>query len=332
MVAPRGAEDSARLTGGRGHRKLRRPFMPGKLEVTEMDEAPKQWRAGEAPVAVVMIALNEEHHLREALENLKGWAQEVFLVDSYSTDQTVDIALEYGIQIVQRRFRGFGDQWNFALENLPIQADWTMKLDPDERLTPQLKREIIDATNRSEHTGYTIPIHLNFMGRRLPHVLRLVRLWTTGSGKFSDVLTNEHLQVSGSCSDLVEEIDHLDSPDLEHWISKQNHYSSTEAIARHRGDALSADARLLGTSLERRMWLKTVFWKIPFRYTLIYLYHLLVLGSYRAGHVGFIWARLRAEIFRVQEYKLYEIGLTGRPPIRRRSEPGAPDPRVPQYE
>lgn len=103
------------------------------------------WQPGAAPVAVVMISLNEGHNLRAVCENLKGWAQEVFLVDSFSQDETVDIALEYGIHVVQRRFRGFGDQWNFALQELPISAPWTMKLDPDERLSDALKSNLIEA-------------------------------------------------------------------------------------------------------------------------------------------------------------------------------------------
>ena len=83
-----------------------------------------------------MIARNEAHNMEAVLDNIAGWAKEVFLVDSYSTDATVDIAVKHGVYVVQRRFRGFGDQWNFALSALPISAPWTMKLDPDERLTP----------------------------------------------------------------------------------------------------------------------------------------------------------------------------------------------------
>ena len=100
------------------------------------------WEPGILPVAVVMISLNEAHNLEAVLQNLSGWAQEVFLVDSYSADDTIDIALKHGVQVVQRRFRGFGDQWNFALRELPITAPWTMKLDPDERLTDELKVSI----------------------------------------------------------------------------------------------------------------------------------------------------------------------------------------------
>ena len=100
------------------------------------------WKKGPVPIAVVMISLNEGHNIKDVCENLSGWAQEVFLVDSYSKDNTIEIALSYGINVVQRKFRGFGDQWNFALNELPIESPWVMKLDPDERLSEELKNNI----------------------------------------------------------------------------------------------------------------------------------------------------------------------------------------------
>ena len=73
-----------------------------------------------APIAVVMITLNEAHNLEAVLDNLQNWAEQVFIVDSYSSDATIDIALRRGVHVVQHAFTGFGEQWNFALQNLPI--------------------------------------------------------------------------------------------------------------------------------------------------------------------------------------------------------------------
>lgn len=288
--------------------------------------------AGKAPVAVVMIALNEAHNMEAVLANLEGWAQEVFLVDSYSADDTVDIALRHGVHVVQRRFRGFGDQWNFALRALPITAPWTMKLDPDERLTPALKREIEQTMRSTDAAGFRVPIRLYFMGRRLPYALILTRLWRTGEACFSDVSANEHVRTDGRQDVLRGEIEHRDSPDLEHWMTKQNRYSTAEAVARYEGRALADTPRLLGTPLQRRMWFKRNFWRLPGRYIALFCYHLLVLGGWRAGKAGWIWARLRTEVFRLQDYKHYEIQLQGRVPHRVPGHTGQPDPRVIQYE
>ena len=75
---------------------------------------------GDISISIVMISLNEGHHLEDIVKNLSGWAKEIFLVDSYSKDNTIDKALELGIKVVQRKFQGFGDQWNFAIESLPL--------------------------------------------------------------------------------------------------------------------------------------------------------------------------------------------------------------------
>jgi hypothetical protein len=290
-----------------------------------------QWQPGAAPVAVVMIALNEGHNMEAVLHNLQGWAQQVFLVDSYSSDTTVEIALAHGVHVVQRRFRGFGDQWNFALTNLPITSPWTMKMDPDERLSDELKRNLIDGMMKSDVKGYLLRIRLWFMGRPLPVWIELLRVWRTGDCRFSDVLANEHALVDGPIGRVKGAIEHHDSPDLDHWLQKQNAYTTAEAIATHRGQRLAVEPRLFGNQLERRMWLKRHYQRVPGRYVALFLHHYLLLGAWRAGWVGYAWARLRSDVYRIWEYKLREIRLTGRLPVRRQSGSGQPDPRVRQY-
>lgn len=289
------------------------------------------WPDGCAPVAVVMITLNEGYNMEAVLENLKGWAQEVFVVDSYSQDETVDIALRYGACVVQRRFRGFGDQWNFALEHLPISAPWTMKLDPDERISQELKNGLQDSMQRGGVTGFTLCRRLWFMDRPLPVKQSLVRVWRTGSCCFSNVAVNEHPIVKGSIISVKGELEHHDSPDLEHWLEKQNRYTTAEAVTAYQGRALADEPRLLGSSFQRRMWLKKHFRQIPFRYTLLLLYNWLWLGAWRCGWVGYAWARLRSDVMRFIDYKRREMEITGRLPAKGCYGPGQPDPRVPQY-
>ena len=279
-----------------------------------------------------MLALNEAHNMEAVLDNLGGWAREVFLVDSYSRDATVDIALSRGVHVVQRRFRGFGDQWNFALHELPIAAPWTMKLDPDERLPAALKTEIREATTHSAANAFTCRIRLFFMGRALPVRLRLTRLWRTGEASFSSVIVNEHAHVNGVIRPLENDIEHHDSPDLEHWLNKQNKYTTAEALSAFEGRALAATPRLFGNGLERRMWFKRHYRGLPLRYTALFLYHYLVLGAWRAGKVGWIWSHLRTEVYRLIAYKTDEMHRSRAPQTRSETVQGQPDPRVPQYE
>jgi len=288
----------------------------------------RRWIPGEVPVAVVMISLNEAHNMRAVLNNVSGWAQEVFLVDSCSKDETIDIALEFGVHIVQRTFRNFGDQWNFALRQLPISAPWTMKLDPDERLTDNLKKSINSIIKNNSTDGIILQRRLWFMGKILPVNQSIIRLWRTGNCRFTEVAVNEHPIVNGKIINAEGYLEHHDSPDLDHWIIKQNRYTTMEAINQYKGGALSVIPSFFGTKLERRMWIKRNFWNIPGRYIILYFYHLFILGAWKAGKVGVHWSHLRVEVYRMWEYKKYEIVLTGRLPIKIPSESGNRDTRV----
>lgn len=291
-----------------------------------------RWQPGSAPIAVVMISLNEGHNMEAVCQNLAGWAQEVFLVDSCSRDDTVDIALRHGVHVVQRPFQGFGDQWNFALRELPITAPWTMKLDPDERLSDELKLNLLDAMQGSEIEGLSLNRRLWFMSRPLPVLQPLVRVWRTGQCRFTEVAVNEHPVVAGRIRDVPGEMEHHDSPDLDHWLEKQNRYTTAEAIIAYSQSPLADTPRLLGTAFQRRMWLKKNFSRFPFRFFLFFLYCWIWQSAWRAGWVGYAWSRLRSDVMRLIEYKRREIEIVGRLPAKRYYGPGKPDARVPQYD
>ena len=282
-----------------------------------------------APVSIIMLTLNEEYNLPGAIESIKDWAEEIFIVDSLSTDKTVDIAFDHGVNIVQRPFTNFGDQWNFALERLSIKTDWTFKLDPDERVTSELVAEIRRVTeSKDSYNGYFMSRRLWFMGTPLHVKADVLRLWKTGKCRFSDVIVNEHPIVDGTVGKLKGILEHFDSPDLHHWYDKQNRYTTMEAIMRVKGDSLAAEPRLFGNSLERRMFFKKIFFKIPFRYQLQWLYELFGRGAWRDGSIGLAWARLRMEVQRAIELKSKEMHHTGNIPEIPQMPKGDFDQRV----
>jgi glycosyltransferase involved in cell wall biosynthesis len=289
------------------------------------------WKAGSAPVTVVMISLNEAHNMRAVLENLEGWAADVLLLDSGSRDETVSLALAKGVRVYQRRFRGFGDQWNAAL-SLPVSTPYTMKLDPDERLTDELKASIEALAREGRADSIDVMRHLQFMGRRLPVSGWLLRVWRTGACRFSNVEVNEHPHADGLNIRATGALDHLDSPNLEHWLEKQNRYSTAEAVASLAGTGLSAQPLLFGNPMQRRMWLKKNFHRLPGRFLLFFLYSYLVQGAWRAGWVGFVWARLRADVMRFIHYKRREIVMGLRVEAGRNYGSGQADSRVVQLD
>jgi glycosyltransferase involved in cell wall biosynthesis len=283
-------------------------------------------------IAVLMISLNEEHNMDAVCRNLKDWADEIFLIDSFSKDKTVEIALSHGVNVVQRKFAGFGDQWNYAVQNLPIRSSWTMKLDPDERLTSQLKDQLIAATQNTDCEGVSVVRRLWFMEKPLPVRQKLLRVWRTGLCKFTDVKVNEHPIVAGRIFQVDGELEHHDSPDLDHWYEKQNRYTTAEAMSVFQSMRFAAEPKLFGDSFERRMWLKKNFRRIPFRYKLYFLHQLFVVGSWRAGLTGVTWARLRSEVMRMIELKLIEMQRSKKLPSSRVYGPGSPDFRAKQAD
>ena len=120
----------------------------------------------ELPISVVMLTLNEAAHLPEALRELRPWVRDIYIVDSLSEDATVDIALKNGANVVQRPFTNFGNQWNWALDSLPIQTPWVMKMDPDERVTPALRDELARLLEEDpKEAGFEMRRRLWFMGQ-----------------------------------------------------------------------------------------------------------------------------------------------------------------------
>ena len=92
------------------------------------------------PISLIILTYNEEIHIGRLLENIAGFADEVFIVDSYSTDKTLEIAEKYGAKIIQHPFENQAQQFNWALDNLNIKNEWILRLDADEYLTPELKK------------------------------------------------------------------------------------------------------------------------------------------------------------------------------------------------
>ena len=165
-------------------------------------------------LAVVMITLNEAHNLERSIKNLKGWADEILIVDSYSQDKTVDICLKHNISIIQKPFLNFGDQWNFALNSLKIESSWVMKMDPDEYLSDELKQSIKQNIQKDNFDGFYINRRLWFMNRPLPINQKILRVWREGTCKFTNSLVNEYPVVDGLLSECNGEMRHYDSPNL----------------------------------------------------------------------------------------------------------------------
>ncbi len=287
---------------------------------------------GSMSVAVVILTFNEEENIGPAIESVLGWAQEVFVVDSFSVDRTVDIARGFaasdvrgvqGVQIVQHTFENYSAQWNWALDNLPIRADWILKLDADERVTPAFQAEVgaLLARDSDGLEGMYFRRRLIFMGKALEWGGMAsfdLRLWRRGCGHFDGREVNEHLVVHGRTVRLASHVEHHDTKSLSDWWDKHNRYSSFEALNLiERSPSGDVEPSLFGDPAAQRMWIRDRFFSHPFRFlasAALFFYHYVARLGFLDGTRGFQAAFLRASFFYMIQLKVLEYQRTGRIP------------------
>ena len=183
-------------------------------------------------LAVITLTKNEERNIGACLESVQ-WADELIVVDSGSTDQTLEIARRFPTQILTVPWEGYGAARNAGIE--ASTADWILWLDADERATPELAAEIrqIVSTNDPSVDGYAIARRAYFLGRWIRHAgwypSRVVRLFRRSRGRFSAHQVHERLDFSGTVRDARHDLLHFTDPNLAHYLTKSNRYTSLAA-------------------------------------------------------------------------------------------------------
>jgi glycosyltransferase involved in cell wall biosynthesis len=258
------------------------------------------------PVSILVPIKNEAANLPRCLESVK-WAEEIFLVDSQSTDGSIEIAQTQGAQVVQFKFNGaWPKKKNWALENLPFRHDWVFILDADEVLPAEAESEIRSAiANAGDIAGYWINRRFMFMGRWLRHAyypnwnLRLFRhargryeKLTGAATESGDNEVHEHVIVHGRTARLGVEMDHYAFPSIAVFVEKHNRYSNWEA--RVAADTLMAGSaeKISGQNVGTRRRLKTLFLRMPFRPLLRFFYVYIWQKGFLDGVEGYYFARL----------------------------------------
>ncbi len=184
-------------------------------------------------LSVILITRNEEANLADCLASLEGIAQQIVVVDTNSSDRTLDIAKSYGAVIAQPQdWPGFGPQKNRALDLAT--GEWVLSLDADERLTPALKSEIVTAIHHSAHVDcFAIPRLSWYCGRFIRHSGwnpdYVDRLFQRGSARFSDDLVHERLLPSGQVAKLENPMLHYSFMNYSQVLQKIDRYSTASA-------------------------------------------------------------------------------------------------------
>ena len=184
-----------------------------------------------AGLSVIIITKNETLNIRECLESVK-WADEIIVVDSGSTDDTVAICREFTPHVYTHDWPGFGIQKNRALGY--ASKGWVLSLDADERVIPELRAEIEGAMREGSEPGYEIPRLSSFCGRYMHHSGwhpdYVTRLFLRNKGQFSNDLVHERIIINGVVGRLKHSILHESFRDLDQLLDKMNHYSTAGAV------------------------------------------------------------------------------------------------------
>ena len=267
-------------------------------------------------IEVFIPTFNEELNLPHALRSVLGWADRVYVVDSQSTDRTREIAEEMGATVIVQEWLGYAKQKNWALDNLPLEADWIFILDADESITPALRDELLGLASQRpadvSETGFYVNRLTYFLGRPIRHggffPSYNLRFFKRGRARYEDREVHEHMIVDGPTRRLKNMMLHEDRRGLEHFIAKHNRYSTLEARELWRGRHPQEKARRLEFGIAFRRWLKyTVQPRLPFvglwRFLYMYVLRLGVLD----GATGFRFCLLLATYDTFISLKLCEL-------------------------
>ncbi len=307
--------------------------------------------ASKIPVSVLIPAKNEEQNLPACLASVAR-ADEVFVVDSQSSDRSIEIAESLGATVVQFDFNGtWPKKKNWSLENLPFRNEWVLIVDCDERITPELWDEIAIAIQNPDYSGYYLNRRVFFLGvwirhggkypdwnlRLFKHQLgRYENLKTEGVRNTGDNEVHEHVVMSnpGTVGYLKEDMLHEDFRDMFHWIARHNRYSNWEArvyynILTGQDDSETIGANLFGDAVQRKRFLKKVWVRLPFKPFLRFvLFYFLRLG-FLDGRAGYIYGRLLSQYEYQIGVKLYELRQFGGSLNVSKSTPATPPTPVP---
>ena len=308
-------------------------FVHRSLELAELTEGAPAIRAGilspqgdsvTLPVSVIVPVRNEARNLPRCLESLRG-AGEVYVIDSQSSDETVEIARSTGAQVVQFHYRGgWPKKRQWALDNLPLAHPWVLLLDADESLTPEIISEMRLAIEASEIDGYYVCLDMVFLGRHLRHSgasFYKLSLFRRGMGRFEcrtknqdasmcDMEVHEHVIVSGRTAKLRSRLLHHNVENLSRYIQKHNEYSNWEARvwnAGNRDDGLTLKPSLFGSQAQRRRWLRKMFFEIPGSPLLFFLYKYAARLGFLDGIPGLIYCAFQGIQFFHIKAKIYEL-------------------------
>jgi glycosyltransferase involved in cell wall biosynthesis len=280
------------------------------------------------PLSVIVAARNEGRNLPRCLESLRQ-AREVYVIDSQSTDATVEIARSFGAQVVQFHYQGgWPKKRQWAMDSLPFTYDWILLIDADEALTPELEAEIIQAIQNPAVDGYYIRLRMIFLNRELRHSgasFYKLLLFRRGKAFFecrlkeqddsmADMEVHEHVVADSNANigKLRHALLHHNVESLSHYIRKHEKYSNWDARVWFEGEANAGlSPSPFGSQAQRRRWLRKLFFSVPGSPVLFFFYKYIMCLGFLDGVPGLIYCGFQGIQFFHIKAKIYELKVLG---------------------
>ena len=264
------------------------------------------------PISVIMLTYNEEANIEACLRSVCDWAGEVFVVDSGSTDRTLEIARRYTDKIFHHPFENYSRQRNWAQQNLPLAYEWVFHIDADERVTPELARSIVQLFAHQAQPsvdGFMVTRRTVFMGRWIRHgghyPVYHLRLYKRAKGRCEARPYDQHFIVNGIVRCLQGDLIDVIMSDLTTWTARHTRWATLEAQEALRDSAcLGQDilqAKPDGTPIERRRWLRVSLYNrcpLLLRAFMYFFYRYLLRLGFLDGIEGLIFHVLQGFWYR----------------------------------
>ncbi|WP_256009557.1 glycosyltransferase family 2 protein [Desertivirga xinjiangensis] len=274
-------------------------------------------------LTAIILTFNEEKHIERCILNLKRIAAKILVIDSFSTDKTIELAHMLGATVYQNSWTNHSTQFNWALQNCNIVTDWTMRIDCDEYLSDELIAELHQKLPAAsiETGGFIMKRRVMFMDRWIKHggyyPTYLLRIWRTGTAYIENRWMDEHVVLEhGKTITLRNDLVDHNLNNLSWWIQKHNNYAIGEMkdilnIANGTISEKNIDGKLTKNQITRKRWFKeNVYFYIPLfvRPLFYYLYRYIILLGFFDGLPGLIFHFLQGFWYRfLVDAKVYEF-------------------------
>lgn len=270
-------------------------------------------------LTVIILTMNESKNILKCIESVKELAKRIIVVDSGSSDKTIEIAKEGGAEVYFNEFENYASQFNWALDNTNISTKWVLRLDADERLTPELceeaSKEMIKHKDDNVN-GMILRQRVYFMNKWIKHggmyPFRKLMIFKHGIGRIENRKMDEHTILSfGESIELKNDGIHYDFKNLNYWTNKQNWYATREMqdyfeiIEKEK----NTTQQMADKNIKGRRQLKTVYYKFPifFRPFFLFVFRYIFQLGFLDGKEGLIFHFLQSFWYRfLVDAKIFE--------------------------